>query len=90
MATKTIGVTEEVYDRLKARKRADESFTDLLDRLLGETEADWRVGFGSLPDSEGEELEQIVSQVRAEANTAFDERQRRATETLTADDDEAA
>ena len=36
MPTKTIGVREEVYERLRARKRDDESFTDLIDRLIDE------------------------------------------------------
>ena len=48
MPTKTIGVREEVYERLRARKRDDESFTDLIDRLIDESEGDWREGFGSL------------------------------------------
>ena len=48
MGTKTIGVKDEVYERLQARKRDDESFTDLMDRLLDDTTADWRAGFGSL------------------------------------------
>jgi len=40
MGTKTIGVKEDVYDRLKARKRDGESFTDLVDRLLDEAQTD--------------------------------------------------
>jgi predicted CopG family antitoxin len=53
MGTKTIGVTEEVYDRLAAEKRDDESFTDTLARLIDETTADWRRGFGRYGDGEG-------------------------------------
>ena len=45
MATKTIRITEEVYDRLEARKREDESFTDLLARLTKQ-ERDIYAGFG--------------------------------------------
>nr|WP_225335255.1 antitoxin VapB family protein [Halomicrobium urmianum] len=48
MGTKTIGITEEVYEKLKARKRDDESFAELLDRLVDESTADWREGFGLL------------------------------------------
>lgn len=90
MATKTIGITEEVYGRLRARKRADESFTELIDRLLEETEPNWRVGFGSLPEAEGEELEALVEAGRTDSNVGLAGRQRRATEELEADDDEAA
>ena len=49
MATKTIRVTEEVYDRLVARKRPDESFSDLLDRLTDRDDQIER-GFGSFAD----------------------------------------
>lgn len=90
MATKTIGITEEVYARLKARKRDGESFTELIDRLLEETGADWRVGFGSLPEAEGEELESLVEASRNGSNVGLVGRQRRATQELEADDDETA
>src|SRR5207247_1667331 len=33
MATKTISITREAYDRLRARKGRDESFTDVILRL---------------------------------------------------------
>ena len=33
MATKTISITKAAYDRLKARKGPDESFTDVVLRL---------------------------------------------------------
>lgn len=49
MATKTIRVREDVYERLKARKRDDESFSDLLDRLTDRKGA-FEAGFGSLKD----------------------------------------
>ncbi len=57
MGTKTIGVRDEIYERLKARKRDDESFTDLMDRLLDETTTDWREKFGTLPEGDANELE---------------------------------
>jgi predicted CopG family antitoxin len=34
--TKIIGFRENVYERLKAREREGESFTDLVDRLIDE------------------------------------------------------
>lgn len=49
MATKTIRVSEAVYERLKARKRPDESFSDLLDRLTDRRSAFER-GFGAMSD----------------------------------------
>lgn len=33
MATKTISITDEAYERLKEHKRDDESFTDVVNRL---------------------------------------------------------
>ena len=49
MGTRTIRVRDEVYERLKARKRPNESFSDLLDRLTNRDEAFER-GFGALAD----------------------------------------
>jgi predicted CopG family antitoxin len=46
MGTKTIALRDDVYERLKARKRDDEIFPDLICRLLDETTTDWREGFG--------------------------------------------
>ncbi|WP_119821107.1 antitoxin VapB family protein [Halalkaliarchaeum desulfuricum] len=64
MGTKTIGIRDDVYERLKARKREGESFTELMDRLLDETTVDWRDGFGTLTDQDADELEQIVRNSR--------------------------
>lgn len=64
MGTKTIGVTEEVYDRLVAEKREDESFTDTIARLIDITTSDWRHGFGRYRGESGDEFERIVDDVR--------------------------
>lgn len=80
MGTKTIGLRDDVYERLKARKRADESFTDLMDRLLEETTVDWQEGFGTLPESEAAELERIVD--REQAGEGLFKRQQEALEVL--------
>lgn len=78
METKTIDVREDVYKRLKARKREDESFTDLMDRILNETQADWREGFGTLDATETEELERVVEMSRSRTSVGLTERQREA------------
>jgi predicted CopG family antitoxin len=82
MGTKTIGLREEVYERLKARKREGESFTELLDRLLDETTVDWREGFGTLSAGEGEELERIAEATREQSAAALSTRQREALDAL--------
>lgn len=46
MATKTIRISEEMYERLKARKRTDESFTDVIERLTDDN-PDIYAGFGA-------------------------------------------
>lgn len=62
MGTNTIGIRDDVYERLEVRKRENESFSDVVDRLLDETTVNWREGFGTLPGQDAGELEQIVSE----------------------------
>ncbi|MCL9814639.1 antitoxin VapB family protein [Natranaeroarchaeum aerophilus] len=78
MGTKTIGIREDVYERLKARKREDESFTDLMNRILDETTVDWREGFGTLSEGEADELEQIVADSRDQTGKGLSARQHEA------------
>ena len=35
MATKTISITEEAYERLRMKKEKNESFTDVVNRITG-------------------------------------------------------
>lgn len=88
MGTKTIGVKEEVYERLKARKRDDESFTDFMNRLLDETKGDWREEFGTLDTDDAEELEQLVAQSRDRLNEGLVTRQQKTLEELSDAGDE--
>jgi predicted CopG family antitoxin len=92
MGTKTIGIKEDVYRRLKAHKRADESFTDVVDRLLDETKAEWRDGFGTLATNEADELERAVKRARKQASAGLADRQQKALEEMVAagDTDETA
>jgi predicted CopG family antitoxin len=82
MGTKTIGITEGVYEQLKARKREDESFTDLVDRLLEETAADWQEGFGALSEAEATELEEAVQRAQTRSDEGLAARQSDAVERL--------
>ena len=58
MSSKNIGIREEVYERLKAHKRGDESFSDTLDRLLHDVDAD--VG-----ESAATEIDEAFASIRA-------------------------
>jgi predicted CopG family antitoxin len=75
MPTKTIGVREEVYERLRARKRDDESFTDLIDRLIDESEGDWRDGFGSLSAAEADSFRESATASRERFDESAGDRQ---------------
>lgn len=63
MATKSLTITEEAYERLKAHKREGESFTETILRLT-EEERDIMRGFGAMRDSEG--FREVVESTRAE------------------------
>jgi len=52
MGTKTLTITEEAYERLRGRKRPDESFTDTILRIT-DPERDPMAGFGAMNDVEG-------------------------------------
>ena len=82
MGSKTIGVRDDVYERLKARKREHESFTDLMDRLLDETTADWREGFGTLTEQDAHELRELVADSRDRTGNGLSARQEEALDTM--------
>jgi len=71
MATKTISLTEEAYERLKAHKREDESFSDVVNRLTV-SEADRMKGFGAWTDTD---LRGAVEEHRDEFDRDFEESQ---------------
>ncbi len=79
---KTIGIRDDVYEQLKARKREDESFTDLMNRILDETTVDWREGFGTLSEGEADELEQIVKDSRNQTSEGLSARQQEVLDVL--------
>lgn len=78
METETIDIRADVYERLRARKREDESFTDLVDRLIDESSADWEETFDRLPDDEATELDSVARASRERAGREYADRQREA------------
>lgn len=74
MASKNIGIKEDVYERLKAHKRGDESFSEALDRILDELDSDWRTNAGFLTDEEAADLEAEVARGLEDVDDSFDDR----------------
>lgn len=72
MATKTLTITEEAYESLKAHKHADESFTETVLRLTGGERDVWK-GHGALADVEG--VREGAEEVREELNADFERKQ---------------
>lgn len=73
MASKTIGIKEDVYERLKAHKRGGESFSETLDRILHELDSDWRTNAGFLTDEEAADLKAEVARGLEDVDDSFDE-----------------
>lgn len=71
MGTKSITVTEEAYERLRAHKREDESFTETILRLTGR-ERDVMAGFGAMAEVEG--FREAVTSAREEYDEGVRER----------------
>lgn len=70
MATKTISLDEEAYERLKVRKREGESFSDVVKRLAGERSLKELAGI--LDDEEADALEAAVEEGRVRSRNRSD------------------
>jgi len=79
MATKTISLDEEAYERLKARKKEGESFSETVKRLAGERS--WNEVTGILSENEAADLEAAIEEGRTKSRERSDR--------LTAEVDEA-
>lgn len=73
MGSKNISIREDTYERLRARKRGEESFTDVLERLM-EDQKDFEAGFGAW---EGTDAPEIARATRDEMNETIERRARR-------------
>lgn len=62
MATKTISITEEAYERLRMRKEKNESFTDVINRVTGKKDIMELAGI--LSKEEGEKLKSYIKERR--------------------------
>jgi predicted CopG family antitoxin len=72
MVTKSLTITEEAYESLKAHKHEDESFTETVLRLTGDERDVWE-GHGALVEVEG--FREGVEEVREELNEDFERKQ---------------
>ena len=82
MGTKTIGLDDEAYERLKAQKREGESFSDTVKRITEAVSSDWREGFGRLDDETADRIAAAVAESRESTGRGLADRQRRALETI--------
>ena len=71
MGTKNISIRDDVYRKLEASKRDDESFSDAIDRLIASREGDHPLYdlVGTLDDEEAERLRDRADEFREQ----FDE-----------------
>lgn len=71
-ANEHIRVSEETKERLRRRKRNDESFNDVITRLLDD-DRDLLAGFGAANDREGETLAETVARRKERSQRRIDD-----------------
>lgn len=74
MSSKNISLKESVYDRLKSQKRPGESFSDTVERLLEDSEPNWRESVGILSDEEAAEFREMIQERREQHARDHEER----------------
>ena len=84
MGTKTIGLDEEAYEKLRAEKRDGESFSDTVKRITDEVSSDWRRSFGKYAGPDADEFEEAVLESRRRTSRGLARRQREVNEMMDA------
>lgn len=64
MSSKNISLKSSVYDRLRTYKHSDESFSEAVDRMLDDTQPDWRSFVGTLSDDDAEQARELIDERR--------------------------
>lgn len=72
MGTKTISLSEDAYERLKAEKRENESFSDVVRRLT--TGVELQEFHGVLSMETADEIESVIVSRREQRNERREER----------------
>lgn len=70
MATKTITITEEAYEKLKMRKKGNESFSEVISRVMPYT--DWADFIGIFSEKSASKLERSIKEMRKESEEELD------------------
>ncbi|MBS3781375.1 MAG: antitoxin VapB family protein [Candidatus Thermoplasmatota archaeon] len=70
MASKTITISEEAYERLKSRKEEKESFTDVINKLTRERSLNEIAGI--LSDDEADRLKEKIEEGREKTKDKID------------------
>ncbi|QSG09151.1 antitoxin VapB family protein [Halapricum desulfuricans] len=72
MSSKTISLKEETYERLRRAKGEGESFSDVIDRLLGNDEHPLYGLVGLLAEDEADRLRERSRAFREEVDSRMD------------------
>tara|TARA_Y100000310_G_scaffold307919_1_gene350498 strand:+ start:513 stop:758 length:246 start_codon:yes stop_codon:yes gene_type:complete len=80
MATKTISITEDAYERLAVLKNENESFSEIIGRITKKPKLS--EFFGILSEEKGKELEKNVRGLRASHKKSREKRIKRIREAL--------
>jgi predicted CopG family antitoxin len=71
MGTKNVRLTDDVYERIRSEKRADETFSEAIERLIGG--ASLLDLAGILSDEEVAEMRDVIEDVKADSKEETDE-----------------
>lgn len=71
MGSKNVRLDEDVYERIKSKKRPDETFSEAIDRLTGG--ASLLELTAILSDEEADDFRRVVEDVDADAREDIDE-----------------
>jgi predicted CopG family antitoxin len=66
MPSKTVSLEASAYDRLKAAKAPDESFSEAINRILADSKPSYRALAGFLSPSEAKRVKGTIRRMRAD------------------------